>query len=75
MSATQAMEHRLQTQEGRALYAKRGTTVEPLFGQHKDARGFRRFMRRGLPAVNAEWQLINTTHNILKMFRANVTLT
>lgn len=65
-----AMEHRLQTQEGYGLYAKRSATVEPVFGQHKHDRQFRSFMRRGLQAVNAEWQLINTTHNILKLFRA-----
>jgi transposase len=73
-SPLQAMEHRLQTAEGCDLYAKRATTVEPVFGQHKDGRGFRGFVQRGLAAVNAEWQLINTTHNMLKLFRAGVTL-
>jgi transposase len=70
----EAMEHRLRTAEGRRLYAKRATTVEPVFGQHKDGRGFRRFVRRGLAAADAEWQLINATHNILKMFRNGVQL-
>jgi transposase len=74
-TAVEAMEHRLQTADGSALYAKRSTTVEPLFGQHKDGRGFRRFVRRGLSAVDAEWQLINATHNLLKMFRAGVNFT
>jgi len=65
----EAMAHRLRTEQGSDTYAKRATTVEPLFGQHKEARGFRRFMRRGLTAVNAEWILINATHNVLKLHR------
>jgi transposase len=68
-SPAEAMEHRLCTDEGAALYAKRSTTVEPVFGNHKDGRGFRRFTRRGLAAVQSEWHLINTTHNMLKLFR------
>lgn len=71
----QAMEHRLQTADGSALYAKRAAIVEPIFGQHKHSRRLRRFARRGLAAVNAEWQLINTTHNIMKLYRAGVSLT
>jgi transposase len=69
-----AMRYRLRTPEGVALYAKRSTTVEPVFGQHKEARRIRRFARRGLNAVKAEWQLINATHNILKLFRAHNTV-
>jgi len=68
-NVAETMAHRLRTEEGSRLYAKRATTVEPVFGQHKEARGFRRFMRKGLTAVNAEWELINTTHNILKLHR------
>lgn len=70
----EAMEHRLRTEEGAALYAKRGTTVEPVFGQHKENRGFRRFVRRGLEAVHGEWQLMNTAHNILKLHQRASTL-
>jgi transposase len=66
----EAMEHRLRTPEGTALYARRSCTVEPVFGDHKENRGFRRFMRRGFDAVTSEWSLINTTHNILKLYRA-----
>jgi transposase len=65
----QAMAHRLATDEGRTLYAKRQHTVEPVFGETKHLRGFRRFSRRGLPAVNAEWKLQMTVHNLLKAFR------
>jgi transposase len=71
----EAMEHRLRTAEGAALYAKRSVTVEPVFGQVKDGRGFRRFMRRGLHAVDAEWQLICATHNLLKLHRTSITIT
>jgi len=68
-SPLDAMEHRLRTAEGTALYAKRSTTVEPTFGQMKEGRGFRRFVRRGLDATEAEWQMICATQNVLKLFR------
>jgi transposase len=64
----EAMEHRLCTAEGAALYAQRAQTVEPVFGAHKHNRGFRRFRRRGLDAVKAEWLLINATSNLMKVF-------
>ncbi len=67
-SAAEAMEHRLCTEAGSATYAKRAVMVEPVFGQHKHLRGFRRFARRGLVAVQAEWQLMNTAHNLLKLY-------
>jgi hypothetical protein len=68
------MEHRLRTPEGAALYAKRGHTIEPVFGDLKDNRGFRRFIRRGLTAVSAEWKLMAMTNNILKLHRNGVVL-
>jgi hypothetical protein len=43
--------------------------VEPVFGQIKQARGFRRFSLRGLAKVQAEWALVCATDNILKMYR------
>lgn len=64
---TEAMEHLLMTREGAALYAKRGKTIEPIFGQIKEPRGFRRFSRRGLKAVDAEWKLVATVHNLMKL--------
>jgi transposase len=66
----QAMRERLAREEGRALYAKRKAIVEPVFGQIKGGRGFRRFSFRGLGPVEAEWQLVCLTHNLLKLFRA-----
>jgi hypothetical protein len=65
----QLMERKLQTRRGRAIYARRGMTIEPVFGQIKEARRARRFQRRGLAAVRCEWKLLATTHNILKMWR------
>ena len=43
-------------------------TVEPVFGQIKQARGFRQFLLRGVEKVEREWQLICTGHNLLKLF-------
>jgi Transposase DDE domain len=69
-SPVEAMEHRLRTPEGAKTYAKRSFTVEPVFGDSKENRGFSRFMRRGLTAVTSEWSFIATTHNILKLYRS-----
>lgn len=68
-----AMRAKLRGPAGHALYAPRKAIVEPVFGQIKDARGFRRFSFRGLPKVQAEWRLICLTHNLLKLFRAGWT--
>ncbi len=64
------MRWKLRTEEGRAVYARRKAIVEPVFGQTKDGRGFRRFLLRGLEKVEAEWSLICLGHNLLKLFRA-----
>jgi len=64
------MRHKLRTPDGREVYRKRKAIVEPVFGQIKEARGFRRFSFRGLEKVRAEWDLICLTHNLLKLFRA-----
>lgn len=66
------MRERLSSADGKALYAKRSSTVEPVFGQIKQGRGLRGFTRRGLAAVNAEWQLMTSTHNLLKLHRATL---
>jgi transposase len=59
----------LARQESKARYALRKSTVEPVFGQIKEARGIRRFRLRGLFEVTLEWRLICATHNLLKLFR------
>lgn len=61
---------KLRTKAGQAVYEKRRQTVEPVFGQIKEARGFRRFLLRGVEAVSAEWRLICLGHNLLKLFRS-----
>jgi transposase len=66
----QAMRDKVRSPSGRVIYALRKTIVEPVFGQIKEARGFRRFSFRGLANVSAEWAVICLTHNLLKLFRA-----
>jgi hypothetical protein len=64
-----AMTAKLNSEDGKARYAKRKETVEAVFGQIKDVRGARRLMRRGLAACDAEWKLLCGTHNLLKLWR------
>jgi transposase len=64
------MARKLRTKKGKREYSKRKGTVEPVFGQIKEVRGLRRFLLRGLEAAQAEWSLICTTHNLLKLFRS-----
>lgn len=66
---TTAMVEKLATQRGRRLYRQRAAIIEPVFAQTKHNRGFRSFSRRGLAAVDSEWKLIATTHNLLKLWR------
>lgn len=69
-TVTQKMRAKLATEEGRATYKLRKSVVEPVFGQIKEVRGFRRLSFRGLAKVAAEWDLVALTHNILKLFRS-----
>jgi transposase len=68
-TAQQKMRAKLQTQGGRAVYGLRKGIVEPVYGQIKGARGFRRFSLRGLAKVKGEWSLVCLTHNLLKIWR------
>lgn len=61
------MTYRLQTEEGKAFYAKRKSTVEPVFGIIKEAMGFRRFLLRGLEAVEGEWTLVCIAFNLKRL--------
>jgi transposase len=63
------MRRKLQTKAGAAVYATRKVIVEPVFGQIKQARGFRQFLLRGVEKVQGEWALVCLTHNILKLHR------
>ena len=64
------MKRKLQTKVGKAVYAARKCVVEPVFGQIKQARGFRPFLLRGLKKVQGEWALVCMTHNIVKVYAA-----
>ena len=64
------MRHKVRAPEGREVYRWRKAVVEPVFGQTKACRGFRRFALRGQAKVSAEWLLICLTHNVLKLFRS-----
>lgn len=61
------MRERLASREGKEKYKLRKQTVEPVIGQAKFARGFRQFLRRGSSAVSAEWSLVCTANNLLKL--------
>jgi Transposase DDE domain len=64
----EAMAHRLRTPEGRALYALRKQTPEPVFGIIKSVLGFRQFLLRGLDKARGEWSLVTMAWNIKRMF-------
>ena len=68
-TAKERMAAKVRTPEGRALYARRKVIAEPVFGQIKEARGFRRFLLRGLKKIRGEWCLVCLTHNVLKLWR------
>jgi transposase len=64
------MARKLTTKKGRAHYARRKVIVEPVFGQIKEAMGFRRFSLRGKEKVSAEWHLVCAVHDLGKLFRS-----
>jgi transposase len=69
-SPKEAMREKLRTEAGRAVYKMRKAIVEPVFGQIKEQRGFRRFSLRGKENVSREWKLVCAVSNLLKLFRA-----
>ena len=72
-TAKEAMQHKLRTEAGKAIYKMRKAVVEPIFGQIKERRNFRRFSLRGYDNVCAEWKLVCATSNLLKLFRYRLT--
>jgi transposase len=68
--ARQEMDARLADPANDEIYRKRQHSIEPVFGNIKANLGYRRFTRRSLPAVNSEWRLICTAHNLLKLRQA-----
>ena len=69
-SPKEAMREKLRTEAGRTVYKMRKAIVEPVFGQIKEQRGFRRFSLRGKENVSREWKLVCAVSNMLKLFRA-----
>lgn len=65
-----AMRTKLKRAGRRSRYRLRKQVVEPVFGQIKQARGFRQFLLRGIAKVEAEWALICTAHNLTKIAKA-----
>lgn len=63
----ETMKHTLKTQAGRAAYALRKQTVEPVFGIIKSVMGFRQFLLRGLENVQNEWTLVCLAWNLKRM--------
>ena len=70
LTVADRMRRKLRTKKGQAVYALRKTIVEPVFGQIKQARGFRQFLLRGVVKVAGEWSLVCTTHNVLKLWKS-----
>jgi len=68
-SVREQMRYKLNTPEGREIYKKRNSTVEPVFAHIKHVRRYRQFALRGLSKVEGEWKLICLTNNVLKLFR------
>ena len=66
--AVTAMAHRLRTSEGKAIYARRKSTVETVFGVIKEVLGFRQFHLRGLDSVQGEWNLVCMAWNLKRMY-------
>jgi transposase len=75
LTAKQKMARRNRTKKGRAEYARRKVIIEPVFGQIKQAMGFRNFLLRGLAKMKGEWKLVCLTHNLLKLFRSGALAT
>lgn len=73
LSKSERMRRKMNTKRCREKYKLRKEIVEPIFGQIKHIRSFRRFSLRGLAEVRSEWRLICTTHNLLKLFRSGYT--
>lgn len=61
------MQWRLSTQQGRDFYARRKSTVEPVFGIIKHVMGFRRFLLRGFEKASGEWKLLQCAYNLKQM--------
>ena len=66
-TSLEKMKHRLQTKEGKKIYAKRKSTIETTFGVIKHVIGFRQFMLRGVEKVKGEWSLVCLAYNLKRL--------
>ena len=66
------MRERLKAGGHEGPYRLRKQVVEPVFGQIKQARGFRQFLLRGIENVTGEWSIVCTAHNVLKLFQGRI---
>lgn len=72
ISLVEQMKNRMKTKEGKQLYSKRKSTIEPVFGIIKHAMGFRQFLLRGVEKVSGEWNLVCTSYNLKRLHRLAV---
>ena len=71
-TASEALNYRMATKDGKAFYALRKTTIEPTFGIIKEIMGFRRFSLRGLALVAGEWTLVCIAYNLKRLCALNL---
>ena len=71
-TALERMKHRLQTKEGKQIYAERKSTVEPVFGIIKHVMGFRQFMLRGFEKAQGEWDLVCIAYNLKRLHKISL---
>ena len=71
----QAMQTKLATEEGKAIYRKRQQTVEPVYGIIKSAMGFRQFLLRGKDKVSTEWGLVCLAYNVKRLWNLKMATT
>ena len=71
LSIVDRMRRKLRTKKGKERYGLRKVLPEPVFGQIKQARGFRQFLLRGEDKTGGEWKIICAGHNLLKLFGAH----
>jgi hypothetical protein len=72
LTPQQRMRRKVASPEGQKIYRRRKCTPEPVFGQIKQAMGFRRFSMRGMEKARGEWSLVCTSHNLMKLWRARL---
>jgi len=64
---SEALEYRMKTKAGKAFYAVRKSTIEPVFGVIKEVMGFKKFSLRGIESVTGEWNLVCIAYNIKRL--------